>query len=163
MSVDSTEDLLLAGLKHAYYTEQQLVDVLEVLEDTSEREELQEGFAEHRQETEGHVDRLEEVFEALGEEAEAETDPVAEGLVEAHTEFLEKDPDADVLDRFNIAAGQKSEHYEIATYSNLVTLAESAGYDEAADRLHENLQEERTELQTLEEKAVQFDQDELTA
>lgn len=163
MSVDSTDDLLLAGLKHAYYTEQQLVDVLEVLEDTSDREALEEGFAEHREETEGHVDRLEQVFETLGVDAEAETDPVAEGLVEAHTEFLEKDPDEDVLDRFNIAAGQKSEHYEIATYENLVTLAEAEGRSEAADLLQQNLQEERDELETLEQKAVQFDQDELTA
>lgn len=163
MSVDSTDDLLLAGLKHAYYTEQQLVDVLEVLEDTSDREELQEGFAEHREETAGHVDRLEQAFEALVEDAEAETDPVVEGLVEAHTEFLEKDPDPDVLDRFNIAAGQKSEHYEIATYENLVTLAESEGRSDVADLLQQNLQEERDELETLEEKAVQFDQDELTA
>lgn len=162
MSVQSTEDLLTEGLKHMYFTEQQLVDALEELEESTSTEELKEGFAAHRSETEQHVERLEEVFEQLGEEPEAEEDPVVEGIVESHEEFMGKDPeDESAIDRFNLTAGMKSEHYEIAAYDNLITLAESQGHEEASQLLTENLEDERKELETLEEKASQFDQGDL--
>ena len=162
MSVDSTEDLFVAGLKHVYYTEQRLVDALEELESTSTREELQDGFSEHRSETQNHVDRLEEVFDRIDESPEAEEDPVVEGMVEAHEEFLDKDPSEDALDRFNIAAGQKAEHYEIASYGNLIPLADQIGLDEVADLLEENLREEQDELDTLSEYGEEFDYGDLT-
>ncbi|GAB7017207.1 YciE/YciF ferroxidase family protein [Halostagnicola bangensis] len=162
MSVDSTKDLFLSGLKHAYYTEQRLVDALEELESTSTREELKSGFAEHQSETENHIDRLEQVFDQAGESPEGAEDPVVEGMIEAHEEFLEKDPSDDALDRFNIAAGQKSEHYEIAVYGNLIPMADQVGLDEAADLLEENLREEQDELDTLSELGEEFDYGELT-
>ncbi len=162
MSVDSTEDLFLSGLKHAYYTEHRLADALEELESTSTREELQSGFAEHQSETENHIDRLEQVFEQAGESPEQVEDPVVEGMIEAHEEFLDKDPSDDALDRFNIAAGQKSEHYEIAVYGNLIPMADQIGLDDAADLLEENLREEQDELDTLSEYGEEFDYGELT-
>ena len=161
MTIDSTEDLFVAGLKHAYYTEQRLVDALEELEQTSSSEELKEGFAEHREETRTHIDRIEEVFEQLDAEAEAEEDPVVEGMIEAHEEFMSKDPSDEAIDRFNIAAGQKSEHYEIATYGNLIPMADQIGLDDAADTLEETLREEQDELETLSEMGEEFDYGEL--
>lgn len=163
MSIESTEDLFKSGLKHAYYTEQRLLDALEELENSSSREQLQEGFAEHRSETENHAARIEAVFEELGESAEAEEDPVIEGMIQAHEEFMDEDPSDDAIDRFNIAAGQKAEHYEIATYGNLVPMADQAGYDEAADMLEKNMREEQDELDTLSEYGEEFDYGELTA
>ncbi len=163
MSIDSTEDLFLSGLKHAYYTEQRLVDALEELEETSSNEELQSGFAEHREETKTHVDRIEQVFDQLDAEAEAEEDPVVEGMIEAHEEFMGKDPSDEAVDRFNIAAGQKSEHYEIAAYGNLIPMADQLGMDDAADTLEQTLREEQDELETLSEYGEQFDYDELEA
>ncbi|WP_436344881.1 ferritin-like domain-containing protein [Natronorubrum sp. FCH18a] len=163
MSIESTEDLFVSGLKHAYYTEQRLVDALEELEQTSSNEELQSGFAEHREETQIHIDRIEQVFDQLDAEAEAEEDPVVEGMIEAHEEFMDKDPSDQAIDRFNIAAGQKSEHYEISVYGNLIPMADQLGMDDAADTLEETLREEQDELETLSEMGEQFDYGELEA
>ncbi|ELY53459.1 hypothetical protein C491_21261 [Natronococcus amylolyticus DSM 10524] len=163
MTIDTTEDLFVEGLKHAYYTEQRLVDALDELEETSSNEELESGFAEHREETQTHVDRIEQVFDQLDAEAEAEEDPVVEGMIEAHEEFMSKDPSEEATDRFNIAAGQKSEHYEIAVYGNLIPMADQLGMDDAADTLEETLREEQDELDTLSEYGEQFDYDELEA
>ncbi|MDG5818726.1 DUF892 family protein [Natronococcus sp. A-GB7] len=163
MTIDTTEDLFVEGLKHAYYTEQRLVDALEELEETSSNEKLADGFAEHREETRTHVDRIEQVFDQLDAEAEAEEDPIVEGMIEAHEEFISKDPSEEAVDRFNIAAGQKSEHYEIAVYGNLIPMADQLGMDDAADTLEETLREEQDELDTLSEYGEQFDYDELEA
>ncbi len=163
MTVDNTEDLLVEGLQHIYYTEQRLLDALEELESSSSEEELQEGFSEHRSETQEHVDRLEQVFEAVGQEPEAAEDPVVEGMIEAHEEFVEKDPSEGALDRFNIAAGQKSEHYEIACYGNLTPLADQLGLDEAADLLEQNMREEQDALDELSQLGEQFDYGRLEA
>lgn len=163
MSVDSTEDLLVEGLQHVYYTEQRLLDALEELESTSSQEELQQGFSEHREETQEQIERLEQVFEQIGQEPEAAEDPVIEGMIEAHEEFVDKDPSDAALNRFNIAAGQKSEHYEIAAYGNLIPLADQSGYDEAADLLEQNMREEQETLDELSELGENFDYGELEA
>jgi ferritin-like metal-binding protein YciE len=163
MTIDSTEDLFVSGLKHAYYTEQRLVDALEELEETSSNEELKEGFAEHREETRTQIERIENVFDQLDTEAEVEEDPIVEGMIEAHEEFMSKEPSDEAVDRFNIAAGQKSEHYEIAVYGNLVPMADQLGMDDAADTLEESLREEQDELETLSEYGEQFDYAELEA
>jgi ferritin-like metal-binding protein YciE len=163
MTIDSTEDLFVSGLKHAYYTEQRLVDALEELEETSSNEGLKSGFAKHREETQTQIDRIEDVFDQLDAEAEAEEDPIVEGMIEAHEEFMSKEPSDEAVDRFNIAAGQKSEHYEIAVYGNLVPMADQLGMDDAADQLEESLREEQDELETLSEYGEQFDYGELEA
>ncbi|MCL7416225.1 MAG: DUF892 family protein [Halalkalicoccus sp.] len=157
MTIENTEDLFVEGLQHVYYTEGRLLDALEELESTSSDEELAEGFAEHREETQQHVERLEEVFEAVGREPEAAEDPVVEGMIEAHEEFVEKEPSDGALDRFNIAAGQKSEHYEIACYGNLTPMADQLGLDEAADTLERNMREEQDALEELATLGEQFD------
>ncbi|SDR36660.1 YciE/YciF ferroxidase family protein [Natronobacterium texcoconense] len=162
MTIDSTEDLFASGLKHAYYTEQQLLEALEELEETSSSDELKAGFAEHREETEVHIDRIEQVFDELDADAEPEEDPIVEGMIEAHEEFMSKDPSDEAIDRFNIAAGQKSEHYEIATYGNLIPMADQMGMDEMADLLEKTLREEQDELDSLSEMGESFDYGELT-
>lgn len=163
MSIDSTEDLFVSGLKHAYYTEQRLLDALEELEQSSSNEALVSGFAEHREETQTHVDRIEQVFEQLDVDADAEEDPIIEGMIEAHEEFMNVDPSDEAIDRFNIAAGQKAEHYEIATYGNLIPMADQLEMDDAADTLEETLREEQDELETLSEMGEEFDYGELEA
>lgn len=163
MTIDSTEDLFVGGLKHIYYTEQRLVDALEELENTSTQEDLQEGFSEHRSETQNHIDRLDEVFEMVDQSPESEEDPVVEGMIEAHEEFLDKDPSEDALNRFNIAAGQKAEHYEIACYGNLIPMADQLDLNDAADLLEETLREEQDELDTLSQYGEEFDYGDLEA
>lgn len=163
MTIETTEDLFVEGLQHIYYTEQRLLDALSELEETSSNEELQQGFSEHREETQEHVDRLEEVFEAVGQEPEGAEDPVVEGMIEAHEEFVEKDPSEGALDRFNIAAGQKSEHYEIACYGNLTPMADQLGLDQAADTLEQNMREEQDALDELAQLGEEFDYGRLEA
>lgn len=162
MTVDTTEDLFVDGLKHAYYTEQRLLDALQELEETSSNQELKSGFAEHREETQDQIARLEQVFEHVDADAEGEEDPVVEGMIQAHEEFMDKDPSDEAADRYNIAAGQKSEHYEIAVYGNLIPIADQLGLDDAADTLEETLREEQDELDSLSEMGEQFDYGELT-
>ncbi|SEO81630.1 Ferritin-like metal-binding protein YciE [Halogranum amylolyticum] len=157
MTTDSTQQLLIEGLQEMYYAEKQLVDALETLADQTSDETLSEGFSEHREETRTHVDRLEQVFDEIGEEAQTREDRVVKALIEEHEAFAE-DNDGDILDRYNGAVGQKTEHYEIAAYGNLTSLAGKLGHDEAADLLEETLREEEAALDEVTEASEQFDQ-----
>ncbi|MDS0294315.1 ferritin-like domain-containing protein [Halogeometricum luteum] len=161
MSADSLEDLFVDGLQKIYYTEQQLEDALEELESGAEDEEIQSAFSEHREETRTHIERLEEVFEALGQEAEGKQDRVVDAMIEEHEEFTEQNPDDKVLERFNLAAGQKSEHYEIAAYGNLIPLADQLGMEDAADTLEETLREEQDALEKLSKLGEGYDYGEI--
>lgn len=157
MCANTLDDLFKEGLKHMYYTEQQLVDALDELESQSSEEEIMDAFSEHRSETQEHVGRLEEVFGAIDETPETKPDNVVEGLIEDHEAFVEQDPDQNVLNRYNIAAGQKSEHYEIAAYGNLIPIADQLGMDDIADTLEQNLREEQDALDKLATIGEEFD------
>ena len=163
MSTDTIQDLFEHGLEDIYHAEHQLLDALEDLESNTEREEIAQAFAEHREETQGHIDRLEEVFEAFGQSPEKEECEGIEGLIEEYEEFLETDPDQAVLDYHNMAAAEKTEHYEIAAYGNLLPLADQLGMDDAADTLEQNLREEQEALEELKELTEQFDMDAIPA
>lgn len=162
MTTESFEKFLTDGLKELYYTEQQLVDALETLADQTEDESARTAFSEHREETQQHVERLERAFEELGEEPEAKEDRVVAALIEEHEQFASEN-DGEVLDRYNISAGQKTEHYEIAAYGNVIPVAAELGYDEIADLLEETLREEEQALDDLSQVGEQFDEQEVTA
>lgn len=157
MTTDSTEKLLVDGVQELYYMEQQLVDALEELSEQSENENLKEAFSEHREETQQHVERLEQVFEKLGEEPETKEERVIDALIQEHDEFSQEN-EGEVLDRYNMAVGQKTEHYEIAAYGNLTSIAGKLGQDEAADLLEETLREEEDALEEVTKVSEQFDQ-----
>lgn len=157
MPANSLEDLLVQGLQEIYYTEQQLVDALQELESQSTDDEVKQAFAEHREETQGHVDRVEEVFEMMDQEPQAKETNAVKGLIQDHEEFTQQDPDENVLERFNIAAGQKTEHLEIAAYGNVIPIADELGMDEAADILEQNLREEQDALEELSQVGEEFD------
>jgi ferritin-like metal-binding protein YciE len=157
MTTDSAQKLLIEGLQEMYYAEQQLVDALGTLADQTSNETLSQGFSEHREETQTHVDRLEQVFESLGEDPQTREDRVVKALIEEHEAFAEEN-DGETLDRYNGAIGQKTEHYEIAAYGNLVSLAGKLGHDEAADLLEETLREEEEALDEVTQASEQFDQ-----
>lgn len=163
MSIDSTHDLFVSSLKHTYYAEQRIMEALEELEETTTNDEIASGFGEHRTETQSQLERLEDVFEKLDMEPAAEEDPIVEGLISAHEEFMDVEPSPEAIDRYNIFAGQKVEHYEIAAYGNLIPMADQLGMDDVADLLEENLREEQDELETLAENADQFDYGDLEA
>lgn len=157
MSDNQIEKLLVDGLQEMYYTEQQLVDALETMASQSGNDELSTAFSEHKEETQGHVDRLEQVFEKIGQDAETKEERVVDALIEEHEAFAENNDD-EVLDRYNMTVGQKTEHYEIAAYGTLTSLAGKLGYDEAADLLEETLREEEAALEEVSEVSERFDQ-----
>ncbi|WP_254545214.1 YciE/YciF ferroxidase family protein [Halomarina pelagica] len=155
---DALKQLFEEGLQKAYYTEQQLVDALQQMENEVSDETVKQAFSEHREETQGHVDRLEEVFQSMDASPETKQDRVVDAMIQEHQEFVEQNSDETVLERFDIAAGQKTEHYEIATYGNLTPLAADLGMDDAADKLEQNMREEQKALDTLSQIGQQFDE-----
>ncbi|WP_306054219.1 DUF892 family protein [Natronococcus wangiae] len=163
MSVDTIHDLFEHGLEDIYHAEHELLDALEELEENTEREEIARAFAEHREETQGHIDRLKDVFEMFGEPPEKEECEGIEGLIQEYEEFTEQDPSQEVLDYHNMAAAEKTEHYEIAAYGNLIPLADQLGMDDAADLLEENLREEQDALDELKELTEAFEMDAIPA
>jgi ferritin-like metal-binding protein YciE len=105
-------------------------------------EELKNALEGHLEVTKGQVNRLEQVFEALGKTARAKTCKAMEGLIEEAKEIMEEDAEDAVLDAGIIAAAQKVEHYEIASYGTVRTWARLCGQEEAAELLQETLDEE---------------------
>jgi ferritin-like metal-binding protein YciE len=115
--------------------------------------ELQAGIEQHLAETQAQVERLEQVFESIGENARAKTCKAMQGLIEEGSEILEADMDAEVRDAAIIAAAQKVEHYEIATYGTLATWAKLLGNEQALDLLLQSLEEEKATDEKLTELA----------
>lgn len=157
MSASTLEELFYHELEDIYYAEKQLVDALPDLADQVEDDEIQQALSEHQEETEEHIERLEKVFDQIGKEPEKEECEGIEGLLEEQEEFAESDPDQHVLDLFNLASAQKTEHYEIAAYGNITLLASKLGHDEAADMLEETLREEEEALDKLSKLTENYD------
>lgn len=161
MTVNNLEQLFEHGLEDIYFAEHELLDVLSELAEQTSEDEISQAFQEHREETQGHIDRLEEVFDMIGEPPEKEECEGIQGLIEEHEGFLEMDPEPAVLDLYNLTAAQKTEHYEIAAYGNLALIADRLGMDEAGDLLHENLEEEQETLDTLSQLTDEYDYDQI--
>ncbi|WP_248515806.1 YciE/YciF ferroxidase family protein [Salinarchaeum laminariae] len=162
MTTDSTEQLLVDGLQELYYAEEQLLDALETLAEQTEDEQTSQAFSEHREETKGQIHRLERIFEDMGVDSEPREEPVIDALIQEHEAFSSEN-DGEVLDRYNMATGQKTEHYEIAAYGNLTSMAEKLGYDEAADLLEQTLREEEEALEEVTESSEQFDRQKISS
>jgi len=143
-------DLFLHELGDVLYAERTLVKTLPKLQEEAPDEELALGFEAHLDETGQQVKNVELAFEKLGEKPTAEKCPGIEGIKREHDEFLSKEsPSQDVLDSFLTGAGARTEHYEIAAYEGLVTMAEAMGEMEIVELLTENLEQEKTALERL--------------
>ena len=159
MSAETLDELFEHELEDIYFAEHQLLDALEQLAEQVDDEEIENALTEHREETQGHVERLEQVFDMVGEPPEEEECEGIQGLLTEQEEFADEDPDQEVLNLFNLAAAQKTEHYEIAAYGNITLLASQLGLDEAADLLEENLREEEDALEELSQLTENYDFD----
>ena len=140
-------------MRDIYWAERKLVETLPKLAEAAEAPELIKGIKMHLEETRGQVKRLEKAFDALGLQARAETCEAMKGLVEEGDEVLEKHDKGTVRDALLIAACQKVEHYEIATYGTLCEWAEVLDLGEVKRLLGENLQEEEATDKKLTEVA----------
>jgi len=153
MSLDTLNDLFIAELRDIFSAEKQLVKALPKMAKAASSPELRQGFEKHLGETETQVERLKQVFESIGESARAKTCKAMEGLVEEGSEIIQEDAVADVKDAALIAAAQKVEHYEIATYGTLITWARLLGYQNAVNLLLQTLAEEKATGEALTELA----------
>ena len=139
---ETLRDLYLNELRDLYDAETQLLVALPMMADAATSSQLKEAFTAHLEETEIHVSRLEEIFEALGEEPGEETCKAMEGLIAEGEDYVKASGDRDVRDAGLIGAAQRVEHYEIAGYGTARTLATRLGESEAADKLQATLDEE---------------------
>ena len=148
--MNDPRELFLHELGDVLYAERTLVKTLPKLQQEASDDELAEGFGEHLEETRQHVENLEQAFEALGEPAKAEKCPGIEGIKKEHDEFVSNEsPSPEVLNAFLTGAGARTEHYEIAAYEGLVTMAEAMGETEVVELLTQNLEQEKLALEKL--------------
>lgn len=132
------------------YAERTLVKVLPKLAQEATDSTLRDAFEKHLGETEQHVTNIEKAFEMVGESAKAEKCPGIDGIKKEHDEFVSKeDPSTDVLDMFLTGAAARTEHYEIAAYTGLITTAKALGENDVARLLDENLTQEKAALEKV--------------
>jgi ferritin-like metal-binding protein YciE len=142
------------SIKDIYWAEKHLVKTLPKMEKATSSEELKTAINNHLSETKGHVTRLEQVFELLGEKAQGKKCDAMEGLTKEGESIIEETGEGTATrDVGIIMAAQKVEHYEIATYGGLAQLATTLGHDEISDILSQTLEEEKAADQKLTEVA----------
>ena len=126
-----------------YDAEKQLTKALPKLARASSSPQLREVFENHLEETQGHIERLEQVFESLNEKARGKHCDGIAGIIAEGKSIMEEDFDETTMDACLIAAGQRAEHYEMAAYGTLVAWAQAMGHTEATGLLQETLEEEK--------------------
>ena len=149
-------DLYIDELKDIYNAENQLVKALPKLARAAASDELRQGFEEHLEQTKGHVERLEQIFQMLDESPKGKKCKGMEGLIEEGSEAMEEDYEGSLLDSALIGAAQRVEHYEIAAYGTARSFAELLGENDQVSLLEETLQEEKETDEKLTELAKQI-------
>jgi ferritin-like metal-binding protein YciE len=143
-SAGELEKFFYDSLKDLYWAEKHLTKAIPKLMKAASNQELIAALEDHLEVTEGHVERLEQVFEILGKKAQAKKCEAMEGLTKEAESIIEETEDGTATrDVGIILAAQKVEHYEIASYGGLAQLAKTMGLDEAKDLLGQILQEEK--------------------
>jgi ferritin-like metal-binding protein YciE len=142
MAEKTLSDLFLAQLKDIYFAEKKIYRTLPKLVKAAKVPELRQAFTTHREETQGHIERLEEVFEIMGKRPQAKTCEAINGIVAEGDETIEDFGESAAIDTGLVAAGQAVEHYEMARYGALIAWANQLGMPKAAALLNETLQEE---------------------
>lgn len=153
-SEKTLDDLFLDTLKDIYYAERQIVKTLPKMAKAATSPELKAGFEKHLEETEGHVERLEQAFEILGKPARGKTCDAILGIIEEGKSIIEEFKGTSALDAGLVSAAQAVEHYEIARYGTLKTWAEQLGHKDIVKLLDATLQEEVATDQKLSEVAT---------
>lgn len=137
------EDLFLDTLKDVYHAEKQILRALPKMAKSASSDELRQAFETHLQETDGQVQRLEQVFELLGKRPQGKPCAAMQGLVDEGKEIMDEYKGSDALDPGLVAAAQAVEHYEIARYGTLIAWAGQLGMKDAVSLLKQTLEEEK--------------------
>lgn len=141
--IKTLDDLFVHTLRDVYYAEKQLAKALPKMSEKATAPQLKSAFDSHLQETKGHAERLEQVFEMHGVEAKAVDCPAIDGIIKEANEIIGDIDDKSVLDAALVAAGQAAEHYEITRYGTLIAWAKQLGRPDCASVLQKNLDEEK--------------------
>lgn len=158
MTVENLDQLFSHELKDMYAEEQKLVDALDQLSEEESNEELQQIFRQHREETQQHVERLEEVFSELDESPEGEGGEAMSALMQEHESFMKADPTDQINAAYDTGAGKKAERYEISAYEDLIDIANALELsDDAVEMLESNLDDEREQLDRLQNASKEMD------
>jgi ferritin-like metal-binding protein YciE len=150
-------DAFIDELRDAYDAEKQLLKALPKLAKAASSPDLKQAFLMHRDETQGQISKLEEVFASLDEKVRGKHCDGIAGIIEEGKAIMEEDFDEAAMDASLIAAGQRAEHYEMAAYGTLVAWAKAMGHEDAADLLQQILDEEKAadeKLSTLAEGGI---------
>jgi ferritin-like metal-binding protein YciE len=156
MPNDSFKELYVEELKDLYSAENQLVKALPKMAKAASSYELRQGFEEHLEQTKGHMQRLEKVFQALEETPKGKKCEGMEGLIAEGAEVMEEDFEGSLMDAALIGAAQRVEHYEIAAYGTVCAFAKELGETEQASLLTKTLEEEKETDEKLTELAQQI-------
>ena len=149
MEMESLRDLYVDELRDLLYAENQIIKALPKMAKKANSPDLQQAFENHLEETREHVERLNTIFENMGMKPRAKKCPGMEGIIKEGSDMLSEDADADVLDAGIIAAAQRVEHYEIASYGTVRTYANLLGKQNWAELLQQTLSEEKAADQKL--------------
>lgn len=150
-------DAFIEELRDTYDAEKQLIKALPKLAKAAASDDLRAAFETHLEETRGHVERLEQVFESLDEKPRGKHCEGIAGIIEEGKTIMEEEFDDATMDACLIAAGQRAEHYEMAAYGTLIAWAQSMGHTEATNLLQGILDEEKAadkKLSTLAEGGI---------
>jgi ferritin-like metal-binding protein YciE len=146
-------DAFLDELRDCYDAEKQLVKALPKMARSATSPDLREALESHLQETQGHVDRIEQIFGALDEKVRGKHCEGIAGIIEEGKAIMEEDFDGNTMDAALIAAGQRAEHYEMAAYGTLIAWARAMGHTDVVNLLQDTLDEEKAADEKLTELA----------
>lgn len=152
--ITSLEEAFVHELSDIYSAEKQLTKALPKLAKAATNSQLAESFTTHLEETQGQIERIDQIVETMGLKLKRIKCLAMEGLVAEGAETIEEIEQGPVRDAMLIVGAQKVEHYEIAAYGSLVTIAKSLGYDEAVELLKETLAEEKATDEKLSKVAL---------
>jgi ferritin-like metal-binding protein YciE len=142
MAEKTLDDLFLDTLKDIYYAEKQILKALPKMARASQSEEGKAAFLKHKEQTEGQIERLQQVFELISKPARGKTCEAIQGIISEAEEIIDEFKGSVALDAGLISSAQAVEHYEIARYGTLKSWAGQLGLKEAVALLDANLQEE---------------------
>jgi ferritin-like metal-binding protein YciE len=154
MATKDLNDLFLDTLKDIYYAEKQIYKALPKMAKAANSDQLRAAFEKHQAETEGQIDRLEQVFESLGKAARGKKCDAIEGILDEGKEIMDEYKDTPALDAGLLAAAQAVEHYEISRYGTLKTWASTLGHKDIVKLLDQTLNEEKKTDDALSKLAV---------
>lgn len=161
--VTTIDQLFVEELKDIYSAETQITKALPKMAKASTSEELKTAFEEHLEETEGQIERLDQIFETLGVSPKGKTCEGMKGVITEGEEMLKETEKGDIRDSAMISAAQRVEHYEMAAYGAVRTYAQKLGKQQVVQLLEETLEEEKAADKKLTQIALKIQQQALRA